>query len=193
MALLKIRGTLRGFFETRIPPGVDVGPCRDLTVKLIADLDDWAATYSTLTKVSGRTCDTVASSADLHVTNQYGVRPGLPDPPMTPTPLNYVATRLMLNMLMHKISTQSNTPPATPGSADLSYLSEAIQCAEAIVDGAVELEKARTPRSDLLLHIAPVVCVACAAPTQELGNEAGELMQRWTTTIAGCAVVWQHT
>ena len=175
MALLRIQGDLRAFFETSIPPNVNVGPCHDLTRKLIVELDAWATTYPTLTKGSRRTCR------------------GLADPFTATMASNYVATRLVLNMLMYKMSTQSNSPPASLGSTDLKYVTEATECAQAVLDAAADIDKAPTSGVDLLRNIASIICVASAAPTSQLGNDAGKVLQRWASKIAGHTVVWHPT
>ncbi|CAO2647667.1 Nn.00g085890.m01.CDS01 [Neocucurbitaria sp. VM-36] len=190
LALLQIQGTLRVFFETPIPAHVDDGAGRELTCKLIADLDRWAITYPNLTKIARGTADTAASGAGLSVTNEDAKDPGLPDTFIALIASNYVAMRLVLNMLMHKMETQPNTPPATPGSGNTQYFEKATQCSQAILKGAAEVEKAQTPGFDLLRSIFPVLAVACTAPTPELRDGAMEMMQRWGARIGGLVGVW---
>ncbi|KAJ4377972.1 hypothetical protein N0V83_000802 [Neocucurbitaria cava] len=187
----KIQGTLRVFFETPVPAHVDNGPARQLTSKLLADLDRWATTYPNLTgNARGDAPVTAASGTGLSVTNEDLKDQGLPDTFIALIRSNYLAMRLVLNMIMHKMETQSTTPPATPDSAAPQYLTVAIQSAQAILKAAEEVEKRKTPGFDLLRSISPVLAVICTAPTRELGNSASEMLQRWGTRIGGLASVF---
>jgi hypothetical protein len=180
---------LRSFFATPIPPHADVKPCRELTSRLMADLDQWAAWYPNLTKVSQEPEDITQfanrSGKGLDIANEDSASPTLPDTFIALIASNYVSTKLLLNMLMYKMATQESTAPPTPTAATTAYFTEASQCADAILRAAHNIEKMQAPGFDLLRSIAPLVSVVCVGPGEEQFREAGMMLYRWGARIGG--------
>jgi hypothetical protein len=189
MQRLQIEGSLRVFFQTSITPHVDVEPCRELTSKLMEDLDKWAARYPNLTEIAKDPKDVFRvlkqSNAGLDIALEDPSTPPLPDSFIALIASNYVSTKLVLNMIMYKIATQSPTASSTPASAVTEYFDQATHCAKAILRGAAAIEKAQTPGFDLLRSIAPLVTVVCVGPGAEQFREAQEMLQRWGSRIGG--------
>jgi hypothetical protein len=188
MKELQIEGSLRVFFDTPIPPGVDVEPCRKLTSKLISDLEDWATRYPNLTHISGDPNDMFPvkrSGEGLDVASEESTSSSLPDTFIALIASNYVSTKLILNMLMHKMNTQASTPATVLSATTAMYYEEATRCAKAILRGAANVEKAQTPGFDLLRSIAPLVTVVCVGPGEEQFKESKEMLHRWGAKIGG--------
>jgi hypothetical protein len=186
---LQIEGSLRAFFETPVPPHVDVEPCRELTSKLMNDLEDWAARYPNLTNISKDPHDILnaanRSGKGLDIANEDPSAPPLPDTFIALIASNYVSTKLLLNMIMYKLDTQASTPPRSPASATADYFDEATRCAKAILRGAANVERSQTSGFDLLRSIAPLVTVVCAGPGEEQFRESREMLHRWGSRIGG--------
>jgi hypothetical protein len=189
MHRLQIQGSLYTFFATPIPPHVDVEPSRELTSKLMADLDDWAVMYPNLTYISRDAEDVLQvanrSGKGLDIANEDASTPPLPDTFIALIASNYVSTKLILNMILYKIATQASTSPPTSASIVTEYFDVGTQCAKAILKGAANVEKAQTPGFDLLRGISPLVTVVCAGPGEEQFREAGIMLQRWGAKIGG--------
>ncbi|KAF2825321.1 hypothetical protein CC86DRAFT_295060 [Ophiobolus disseminans] len=189
MEKLQTGGNLRVCFETRIPSGADLEPCRKLTIKLLADLHDWAASYPNLTTISDDPHDTwnVAkrSGLGLDIANEDSSSPPLPDSFISLIASMYLATKLTVNMLMHKMDTEGSTPPSTIPR----YFEEACWCAETILRGAAIVEKAQTPGFDLVRSIAPLIIVICVGPKEGQSQAAREMLQRWGAKIGGLSSI----
>jgi hypothetical protein len=193
MERLQMGLPLRSFFATPIPPHVDVKPCRELTSQLVADLNQWAAWYPNLTKVSRQLEDGLKVEDDsgrgLDLANEDLKAPPLPDTFIALIASNYVSTKLLLNMLMYKMETEESGAPSTPTEAATTYFTEACQCATAILKAAENIEKMQTPGFDLLRSIAPLVSVVCVGPKEEHFREAGAMLYRWGSKIGGLSSI----
>jgi hypothetical protein len=191
--MLQIEGSLRVFFETPISPYVDVESSRELTIKLLGDLDDWAARYPNLTNISKDPQDILQvsnrSGKGLDIANEDLSNPHLPDTFIALIASNFVSTKLLLNMIMYKIATQARTPPSTPASTTAEYFDQATRCAKAILRGAAIVENAQTSGFDLLRSISPLVTVVCAGPGEEQFREAKAMLHRWGARIGGLSSI----
>lgn len=193
MQRLGNEGSLRTFFDTPIPQHVDVESCRELTNKLLYDLDTWATRYPNLIDISKDPEDIsqVAnrSGQGLDIANEDTSAPPLPDTFITLIAANFVSSKLILNMIMYKMAKQGSPPPPESPAVVAEYFDTATQCAKAILRGASIVEKAQTPGFDLLRSIAPVLTVACAGPGEEQFREAATMLQRWGARIGGLASI----
>jgi hypothetical protein len=193
MQKLEIEGSLRTFFDTPIPPHVDVEPCRELTKKLIHDLETWSLRYPNLTNISKDPDDifqvTGRSGQGLDIANEDPSTPPLPDTFIALIASNYISTKLILNMIMYKMAKQASSPPPESPAAIADYFDTATQCAKAILRGASNVEKAQTPGFDLLRSIAPLVTVVCAGPGEEQFREAATMLARWGARIGGLSSI----
>lgn len=196
MQKLQISGNLRRFFATPIAAHVDVEPCRALTLKLIEDIHQWAREFPNLTNIAKDPQDVInsanRSAKGLDIANDNAQSPPLPDTFVALIASNYVATKLALFGLMHKMATQSVTPPQSPEATATDWFAEAALCAKAILRGAENVENAQTPGFDLLRSIGPLVSVVCIGPGEEQFRAAGVILQRWTTKIGGLGSILQN-
>ncbi|RMZ68356.1 hypothetical protein GMOD_00009972 [Pyrenophora seminiperda CCB06] len=205
MALLQIPGTLRAVFEAPIPPSLDVRPCADLALKLLRQLDEWAATYPHLTRFSNKSRETTPTATTTTTT-----APGSSAPKAhksqtqkkktkqkidTSTALiasNYASDRLILTSLLYKLHTQSTMSPDLYDSTPTThYLDEAMQCGMDIMKAMAAIEAAQGPGLDFLRSIIPLVSVAFTAPSAELRGSAMVMMGRWVGRVGGLATLFK--
>lgn len=208
--LTGISGSLRTFFSSPFPPGMDLDPCRKRTKELIADLDKWAATYPYLAKPASGLQVVEANMANLSVS---GVKPAfegsknviLPDSFIALTIATYESVHLTLTLLLHKLNTQDpklneaspqsspaiSTPPQHSSSA---LFDEAVQSAHVIMKTAGHLEGTKTVGFDFIRSVTPVVVVAILGPTQELIGNAMAMLKRWGEKrgMGGLVGAWMH-
>jgi hypothetical protein len=189
MAVLQIPGSIRVLFSTPIPPHVNVRPGKELACKLIGDLDDWAIAYPHLTSVSKSSWDAPAETGTSKSPRRQPSNSDSPDTFVALIASNYIADRLVMNMLMYKMHTESTAPMEPYENTTAHYYGEATKAAVDILEAATEIEKAQSPGFDLLRSIAPVMAVAFAAPTLELRKDAVDMMQRWAGKIGGLGSV----
>ncbi|EUC48563.1 hypothetical protein COCMIDRAFT_87063 [Bipolaris oryzae ATCC 44560] len=187
LAHLEIQGSLRTVFETPIPPNVDVTPAKELTWKLLKDLDSWAEKYPHLTKRYTIPGNTQTPELSSQSPKQKSPKTGKTHPARALISSKYMADRVLLNMLMYKMHTESSTPLA-PSEYDIgnSY-SEVQSYSQAILQTAAEIERAKTPGFDLLRTIGPVVIVVYCAPILELKMQGQMMLGRWAGQIQGLA------
>jgi hypothetical protein len=95
----------------------------------------------------------------------------------------------MMNMIMHKVQTESTAPLEPYENTTAHYYDEATKAAVSIIEAAVEIERKQAPGFDLLRSIAPVMAVAFAAPTVELRKDAVDIMTRWAGKVGGLGSV----
>lgn len=197
-AYLGIQGTIRVVFATPIPPEADVASGKELTCRVMGDLNQWAKGYPHLTRPSSSPAATPtpeSSSKPGSSSKSAEQRPrktGIPGNFVALIASNYIADRLVLNMLMYKMHTESSAPMAPYEDTTAHYFSEARDCSQAILKAAHEIEQAQTPGFDLLRSIAPVVTVGFCAPTMELRTEAMTMMYRWGNKVGGLASIFER-
>lgn len=192
MACLGIEGSLRVVFETPIPFDVDVTPGKELTCKLLADLDDWGTKHSHLMKPSIAS-DTISSSGS----SSEPARESSPKATSSSASgilirLNYMANGLILNMLMYKMQTESTAPSVSHEKNSTHYFSKSQMYSQAIIQSVSEIEKAQTPGFDMLRSITPLVTVVYCAPTIELRNTAKMMISRLTSRFGGIMSALDH-
>ncbi|KAJ5041987.1 hypothetical protein J3E72DRAFT_413923 [Bipolaris maydis] len=187
MAYLEIPGSLRAVFETAIPPNVDVTPAKELTCKLLKDLDSWAENYPHLAKRFTSPGNTQTPESSSQSTRQKSPKTGKINPAKELISSNYMADRVLLNMLMYKMHTESRTPLAPSEYSIGHYYSEAQNYSQAILQTAAEIERAKTPGFDLLRCVSPVVIVIYCAPMAELRMQGKMMLGRWASQIQGLA------
>lgn len=167
---LGISGSIRKVFHSRIPPNVDLLPCTELGTKLMSDLDRWATTYPHLTTASkeqSQRSDALepadASVKSTEVPNSYAQL----------IALNYMSTRLVLNMIIHKVK---------PGD---DHHERAVRDAAAVLQGIVDITTTQSPHFDSMRCLPPLIMVVCAAPTPELLMKAQKMLQAWSAKLGG--------
>lgn len=192
LARMQLQGTLRTALEAKIPAHVDLESCRVLVVKLLSDLDQWAATYPTLTRISWKDSpDSRPSGAGSEAAMKETNTSETPDTFISLMASNHMAARLILNMLMHKIECHSASTPTDQNSLNQAYIMKARECAVAILKGAADVEKSQALGFDMIRGLAPILVVFCTAPSSELRDSAKVLVDRWASKIGGLASIIQ--
>jgi hypothetical protein len=184
-AYLGIQGSLRVIFETPVPANVDTTPGRELGYKLIQDLDHWAKENPHLTKPFVARDTTPNSKSSPRSTKKKSPKLEASSATAAIISANYMADRVLLNMLLHKMHTESDISSMTHESSITHYFSEAQKYSQNILEFAAEVERAQKPGFDLLRSVVPVVIVSCAGPTIELRNEAKGMIYRWASKVSG--------
>ncbi|KAH6629062.1 hypothetical protein C7974DRAFT_311405 [Boeremia exigua] len=193
--LCRSNGSLRTFFQSAFPPGVDLEPCRKRTNELIATLDAWATAYPYLAKPSSGLQIVEANMANLAVS---GARPAfegsknviLPESFIALTIATYESVQLTLTMLQRKLSahypqSSGSSPqsayssPSPSPSSTSALFDQAVQSAQVIMKTAGHLEGTKTVGFDFIRSVTPVVVVAILGPTQELTDGAMAMLKRW--------------
>lgn len=188
MESLEIGGSLRTFCRTPIAAHVDVEPCLQLTRRLMKDLDKWAVKYPNLTQVeeSEDAPQAAARSASgLDIAAEHFASPPKPDAFIALIASNYAATKLLLNMMIYKVATQSAKPLSTPVADPGKNFEEASCCASAILKAAGVMERSKSPGFDLLRSLPPVISVLCVGPKEEHFRGAQAMLFRWAARIGG--------
>jgi hypothetical protein len=185
MQMLQIDGDLRDVFETSIPHHVDLEPCRELTQRLLQDLEDWALRYATLLGMAQDHHDLVVRSASQARFMQHTRTDGedgliLMDTCIARMASVYVATKLILNTLMHKMEAEGNVPQACATS---HHYNTAAQCAQKILRTIASVDNAQSPAFDLLRYIPPLVTVACVGPGASEFKISRAILKKWATRI----------
>lgn len=192
MESLGIEGSLRNFIRTPIPAHVDVEPCLQLTRELMNDLDKWAAKYPNLTQMeeSEDSHQIVNRSATgLDIAAEHFAAPPQPDAFIALIASNYTATKLLLNMMIYKVATQSTRPFSSPVTDPSKNFEEASRCAGAILQAAGVMERSKSPGFDLLRSLPPVISVLCVGPREQHSREAQAMLFRWAARIGGLKAV----
>lgn len=216
IGLCKINGSLRTFFNTPFPPGIDLEPCRKRTIELLANLDKWAATYPYLAKPSSGLQIVEANMANLYVS---GVKPAfegsrdviLPDSFVALTIATYESVQIILTLLLHKLithvseqhtphqksspsSSSSVSPPPPPSTPPTALFNQAVHSAEIILKTARHLEGTKTAGFDFIRSVTPVVVVAILGPTEEKTESAMAMLKRWGEKrgMNGLVGAWMH-
>ncbi|RYN90512.1 hypothetical protein AA0120_g5814 [Alternaria tenuissima] len=191
MAILEISGSMRVLFSTPIPSHVDVRPSKHMACRLLRDLDEWAIAYPHLASISGSPRGTPApmEKGTSKTTSPGSSTSKSSNAFVALIASNYIADRLVVNMLMYKMHTEATAPLEPYEDTTAHYYDEATKAATSILEAAMEIERAQTPGFDMLRSIAPVMAVAFSAPTLELRKDAVEMMTRWAGKIGGLGSV----
>jgi hypothetical protein len=212
IGLCGVKGSLRKFFATPIPPGTNLQPCRERANQLIAELNRWAETYPYLATLAStsttNSADTTSSSiksdpSSTELTTQKPkprINPAMlpPDSFIALTVATYEAVRLPLTLLLYKITTEdtaipntSTTPPSPPASVlyDLAAAS-----ASALLQTTSCLESTKSVGFDFIRTVTPVVVVAILGPQPEQIAQARSTLKRWGDSrgLGGLVGAWLH-
>ncbi|KAJ4322357.1 hypothetical protein N0V94_002466 [Neodidymelliopsis sp. IMI 364377] len=203
IGLCNIKGSLRTFFRTPIPSGIDIEPCRRRTRELIKDLDAWATAYPYLATLAS---DLQIVAADMATLAVSGVKPAfegsttnfvLPDSFVALTVATFKSVELTLDLLLHKLNTQDPklTQPSSLHSPETAALfDKAVQSANMVLKTAGHLEETKTVGFDFIRSVTPVVVVAILGPTEEQIDNAMAMLKRWGEKrgMNGLVGAWMH-
>jgi hypothetical protein len=187
-----VKGSLRKFFATPIPPGTNLQPCRERANQLIAELNRWAETYPYLATLADAS---IKSEPSTELTTQ---KPRIntatlpPDSFIALTVATYEAVRLPLTLLLYKLSTEDT---ASPDSSTASVLYDlATASANALLQTTSCLESTKSVGFDFIRTVTPVVVVAILGPQPEQIAQARSTLKRWGDSrgLGGLVGAWLH-
>jgi hypothetical protein len=165
-----VKGSLRKFFATPIPPGTNLQPCRERANQLIAELNRWAETYpylATLADVSIKSEPSTEPSSTEVIIQKPRTNTAMlpPDSFIALTVATYEAVRLPLTLLLYKLSTEDTASPHSPTASALYDLAAA--SARALLQTTSCLESTKSVGFDFIRTVTPVVVVAILGPQPE--------------------------
>lgn len=206
IGLCGMGGSMSSFFSRPLPPRLDLRPVRERTAQLLRDLTEWADKHPHLTSVSPGplvvTLDMAKEVSGSALTNPDGSPSStvvLPETFVALTAATYEAVRLILTLLLHKISPQPdkfppapadpNTPPQFPTD---SLISSAATSARSILEIAMFLESTQSVGFDFMRSVFPLVVVGILGPQAEEQKSAMKMMERWGESrgVGGLCGAW---
>ncbi|KAF1962706.1 hypothetical protein CC80DRAFT_499046 [Byssothecium circinans] len=198
--------SLRKFFGAPLAPGIDLRPAEQRTRELLREIEKWALRFPSLTCTGGGESIVAADDESL-VTN--GVKPATPDGSYVILPDSYVALmaatygaiRLILSLLLDKVSvgwsrspTVSVTSPISPSSVSFTspIISDAIGASQAVLKNSAHMESSHPVGFDFMRCVFPVVVTATLAPRLEDQMQAEEMLRRWGKKkgMSGLCAAW---
>ncbi|KAF2638645.1 hypothetical protein P280DRAFT_404355 [Massarina eburnea CBS 473.64] len=197
-------GSMRKFFAEPIPPGIDLRPVEQCTRELLQDIENWALRFPSLTYTGSGEQIVAATDTELDVN---GCKPAnsdrsyiiLPDSFVALTASTYEAIRVILYLLLDKVSVDWSISPAFSGTSPASSLSytsslvdNAIIASQAVLKNSSYMESTHPVGFDFMRSVFPVVVVATLAPRLHEQQEAEEMLNRWGRSrgMAGLCAAW---
>jgi len=196
ISMLNMGGSMRSFFSRPIPPGVDTKPVEDRTRDLLQELDNWAVRYPHFTVLPSRS-DNYTLTNDMETvmtpsaeeTSPKGSNIVVAASFFALTAATYEATRLILLMLVMKVSPQapitplaspasSTTPPDPQGSCS-TLVDAAILSSKHILNIAAYMESKHPVGFDFIRTVFPLVVVGILGPREKEKTVAQEMLDRW--------------
>jgi hypothetical protein len=215
IAMLEVvPGSLRRFFNQPLPFGAVVEPVADRIRGWLRFLDDWATRFPYLTRAPTKdvlvTMDMTNLSSGVHVTKNGEL--ALPNSFIAFTAASYQALRLILFLLLHKISPKMAPPPTTfyttlpsypsppsgssptlPRTDEASFIDAATTAARNVLDIAKYQETTHQIGGfDVLRTVFPLVIVGNLGPGQEEKARAVGTLTKWGEQrgISGLCTAW---
>jgi hypothetical protein len=209
MRMLNVGGSMRSFFARPIPPGVDTKPVEERTRELLLDLDKWAircphfTVLPTSTNTHGLSDDMeTLITTDARHDSPNGSVIVVPASFMALTAATYEATRLILLMLLMKVSQPAIiTPVASPASSspplDLERLQPtlfdiATMSSKHILKISAYMESMHPVGFDFIRSVFPLVVVGILGPRPKEKKAAQDMLDRWGKMkgMAGLCSAW---
>jgi hypothetical protein len=202
ISILNMGGSMsmRAFFATPIPPTANTQPVENYTRDLLQDIDNWALRYPHLTVLPSTTTKHILSaSMDRVVTEEdratwpVGSTIVLPASFIALTAATYEATRLILLMLLIKVSNPSPSPASITTWPEANSLFEtATTCSKHILKIAAHMEKNHPVGFDFIRTVFPLVVVGILGPRSEEKEIAEAMLDRWGKMqgMAGLCSAW---
>ncbi|KAF2676213.1 hypothetical protein K458DRAFT_380342 [Lentithecium fluviatile CBS 122367] len=208
IGMLEMGGSMRSFFARRIPPAIDTKPAEYRARQLLQQLDDWAKRCHHLTTVPTEPGGRIVST-DMETLATSGARESLPDGSKMVIPdsfialtaATYEAIRLILTMLLMKLSPQAtssytvccttSTIPA-PGSIGHTLFNVAVLSCKSILEIAAYMESTHPVGLDFIRSVFPLVVAGILGPREEEKQAAQKMLSRWGKTrgMAGLCSAW---
>lgn len=209
-----VPGSLRRFFDQPLPFGAAVGRVAARIKDWLQFLDTWAIRFPYLTKAPRGevlvTIDMTNFSAGVNVTNNGEMT--LPNSFIAFTAASYQALRLIIFLLLHKIthrvtpsstsvsdhspgypSPPSGSPPAVARDDEASFLETANTAARNVLDIAKYQETTHQIGGfDVLRTVFPLVIVGNLGPGQKEKDSAVAMLTKWghQRGITGLCTAW---
>jgi hypothetical protein len=202
-----VEGTLRGFFSKSIPSGTDLEPVREGAKRLLHQLNQFAERHPHLcTTVPTTQITTEDWTTPIDTSTPPPSFPAivLPDTFVAMTTAAFKAAHLILTLLLHKVSPDSegSTPisvsddaSAASPPATATLLTNAASHAKDILDITSYMEKTHPIGFSFLRCVFPLTVVAILGPLEEDQRTAREMLDRWGAQrgLGGLSGQWVNT
>jgi hypothetical protein len=200
ISILNMGGSMRTFFATPIPPHANVHPVETYTRDLLQDIDNWALRYPHLTVLPTTTSKHIlTASMDRILTEKdretwpAGSTIVIPASFVALTAATYEATRLILLMLLIKVSNLLPSPASSTTWPETDNLfGTATRCSKHILTIAAHMEKNHPVGFDFIRTVFPLVVVGILGPRTEEREVAEAMLDRWGKMkgMAGLCSAW---
>jgi hypothetical protein len=209
ISLCKLKGgSMRTFFATPIPPTVDLRPVEQRTRELLQRVKDWASRFPNLTQASNGKTVVYADVQSLAINGARSPTPDkthviLPDSFIALTAATYEAIRLILSLLLDKVSVGSCITPTvsvtSPASASFSsytspLMENAVASSKAVLNISSYMEMTHPVGFDFMRSVFPLVVVATIGPQLEEQRRGEKMLERWGNKrgMSGLCAAWLH-
>lgn len=206
--LTGVQGTLSGFFSKPIPPGNDLDHVRERANQLLHKLDLWSERHPHLCTTAPAPCQ--VTTEDMTTPIDPSTPPPnlpavmLPDTFVAMTTAAFKAARLILTLLLHKISESSEgaTPisiqdddSATSIPSNSALMTNAISYAKDILEITSYIEVIHPMGFNFLRCVFPLTIVAILGPIEEDKRNARQMLDRWGAQrgLGGLSAPWVNT
>ncbi|KAF2870393.1 hypothetical protein BDV95DRAFT_496472 [Massariosphaeria phaeospora] len=199
----ELEGKMSSSFSKPIPPHVDLVSVRERTLQLLSDVDAWAKRYPHLTSTP---------NGPQYVTEDMGTildDIGLPQNPsvimlsegfIALTAATYEAIRLILSMLLYKITSSPSSPADSTDSHQStrsrlpSFVANSITFSKSVLDISAYIESTHPVGFDFMRSVFPLVVVAILGPLEEEQKAASRMLKRWgeMNGMKGLTAAWLH-
>lgn len=202
IALSGIKGSLGRFFSVPIPQSVDVSVMQQQAAHLLQQLDDWAGNHPHLCCTQPAN---LVTTIDFRVKfeDQGQLTPDspkliMPDTFVALTAATYKATRLILVLLVDKVTGSSNSSRAgsvsesSTRSSPSSVFEDAMECSRAILQISEYFESKHPVGFDFMRSVFPLVVVAILSPEEKQRQTARQTLNRWGESrgLGGLCGAW---
>lgn len=202
-----VEGTLSGFFSKPLPPGKDLDPVRDRTTQLLRKLDLWSERHPhlcTTDPISQVTTEDLTTPIDTSTPPPNLPAVMLPDTFVAMTTAAFKAARLILTLLLHKVSESSedaspisvqDDDSATSLPSNATLLSNATSYAKDILEITSYMEATHPMGFNFLRCVFPLTVVAIVGPLEEDQRHARQMLDRWGAQrgLGGLSGSWVKT
>jgi hypothetical protein len=183
--LTGVTDNLNVFFSGSLPPNTDLKPVRERALQLLQELEDWAERHphlSTTLPVAQVTTEDMTTPIDTSTRTAQSPAVMLPNSFVAMATGGFNAARLVLTLLLHKVS-DSTSPDPDPNSAlstpDTDLLRRAAGYAKNILKISAYIESTNAVGFNFLRCVFPLTVVAMTGPSPKEKNAARHMLNRW--------------
>jgi len=205
--LCGVEGTLSEFFSSSIPSKTDLDPVRERTTQLLRKLDVWEERYPHLCStapISQITTEDMKTPIDESTPRPDFPAVVLPGTFVATTTAAFKAARLILTLLLHKISEngEEGSPvsvqdddSATSLPSNATLLMNAASYTKDILEITAYMEATHPMGFNFLRCVFPLTIVAILGPVEEDQRHARQMLDRWGAYrgVGGLSGSWVNT